>query len=365
VEESRIDDSNLIAAPIELLFVGMDVKEDIYNSDGTRLLLKRGATLGADSLESLRNLNGGRETIYVTGNTYKAMLDNRRPIKADSRKEIEKTSGYAAIKDDTFELLDEIARTKVVQQEALVTVSTELSSRLEVNSPSLILSLINALAPVDEYLQRHCVNVSLLNGLQGRWLGLPKKEVDRLVLVGLLHDCGKALIPPQVLNAPRKLTGVEFEVIKMHTVYSYELLTDFPEAVRRAARCHHEKITGGGYPDRLPREKISLDARITAVSDIYDAMVSQRAYKKPRSPFSIMAMLVELKDSDLDARLVDVFVKHMPQELINKPVVMSNGTVGAIRSIDPDDIEYHVVEINGNVIKSGKQLFCTSMYNEE
>jgi len=241
----------------------------------------------------------------------------------------------------------------------------ELSDRLEVNSPSLILSLINALAPVDEYLQRHCVNVSLLNGLQAQWLGMPKHDVDRLVLAGLLHDCGKALMPPRVLNAPRKLTLIEFEVIKMHVVYSYELLENFPDPVRRAARYHHEKMAGGGYPDKLPRDRITLESRITAVSDVYDAMVSQRAYKKPRSPFRIMAVLAELKDIELDSRLVEVFNKNMPQELINKPVMMSNGSIGAVRAIDPDEIEYPMIEVNGTVIKSGGHLYCTAMYNEK
>jgi len=350
---------------MQLLFEGMEVQEDIYDSEGSRLLVRRGATLNAERLASLKNLNGGSDLIYVTGNTYRVMLANKPPIEVASRREMEKTTGYAEIKDETIVLLDSISHTKAVKQEALLSVSTELSERLNVNSPSLILSLINALAPVDEYLQRHCVNVGLLNGLQGQWLGLPKKEVDRLVLEGLLHDCGKALVPHVVLNAPRKLTLVEFEVIKMHTVFSYELLTQFPDNVRHAARCHHEKIGGGGYPDRLPSEKITLEARITAISDIYDAMVSQRSYKKPRSPFNIMAVLSQLKGTELDGSLVDNFNKYMPLELINKPVMMSNGSIGAIRSIDPDDLEYPMIEVNGNIVKSGEHLYCLGMYNEE
>ena len=151
----------------------------------------------------------------------------------------------------------------------------------------------------------------------------------------------------------------------MHAVYSYDLLTEFAEPVRRAARCHHEKVSGYGYPDRLGGAGIPYEARITAVSDIYDAMVSQRAYKTPRSPFSIMAMLAELKGRDLESGLVDVFNSNMPVELLNKPVVMSDGTIGVIRSYDPDDIEYPMVEINGMIVKTGTKLYCTCMYIEE
>ena len=365
MSEENLDGSKLIAISIHLLQVGMDIQEEVYDADASQLLIAHGVTLSADIIEKMKDYNGGRDTIYVTTNTYKALLDRLPPIEAPNRREIEESTGYTVAKDDTFVLLDEIARNKVVKQDALNTVSAGLSNRLEVTSPSTILSLINALAPVDEYLQRHCVNVSLLNGLIGRWLGLPKKEVDTLVLIGLLHDCGKAITPPQVLNAPRKLTLVEFEVIKMHSVYSYDLLTEFQEPVRRSARCHHEKVNGRGYPDHLSSELIPYEARITAVSDIYDAMVSQRAYKRPRSPFSIMAMLSELKDSELDRRLVDVFNRNMPLELMDKPVVMSDGSIDVVRSFDPEDIEYPIIEVNGSLIKSNKGLYCTSMYIEE
>ena len=359
------DGNNLVAVSVNLLYDGMEVREDIYDADAAQLLIAHGAVLSTDLIAKIRDLNGGRDAVYVSGRTYRIILEKLPPIEAPVRAEIEESTGYAAAKDETFLLLDEIARDKVVKQEALNTVSSELSNRLEVTSPSTILSLINALAPVDEYLQRHCVNVSLLNGLIGRWLGFPKRDVDELVLIGLLHDCGKAVTPPQVLNAPRKLTIVEFEVIKMHSVYSFELLAEFQEPVRKAARCHHEKFNGTGYPDRLAYDEIPLESRITAVSDIYDAMVSQRAYKTPRSPFSIMAYLAELKDKELDGRLVDVFIQNMPRELVDKPVVMSDGSIGVVREFDPDDIEYPLIEVNGLVIKSGIKLYCTSMYIEE
>jgi len=365
VDDRTLRDSNLIAASIDLLFEGLEVLEDIYDAEGSRLLVKRGVILSAERLGSLRNLNSGSSRIYVTGNTYKLLIEKSPRTSVNSRREMEAESGYAQIKDNTFALLDEIAHTKTVKQDVLMSVSTELSDRLEVNSPSLILSLINALAPVDEYLQRHCVNVGLLNGLQGQWLGLKKKDVDELVLIGLLHDCGKALIPPKVLNVPRKLTLVEYEVIKMHAVYSYELLGEFHETVRHAARCHHEKVNGDGYPDGLPPGKIGLEARITAISDIYDAMVSQRAYKRPRSPFNILSVISKLKDSELDARLVDVFIRYMPQELLDKQVMMSNGSVGSVHEIDPEEIEYPMIKMNGSVIKSDSHLYCLGMYNDD
>jgi len=362
---SIVDESNLIAVSINLLYDGMFVQDDIYDADGDRLLVRNGNTLNVDQIERIRNLNSGRTTIYVTGRTHSAMMSKRPNIDIESRREVETSTGYIDIKDETFTLLNEMSHDKTVRQDALRSVSTELSHRLDSTPPVVIISLINALAPVDEYLQRHCVNVALLNGLIGQWMGLPREEVDALVLVGLLHDCGKTLIPPQVLNVPRKLTTIEYEVIKMHPVYTYDLLDEFPESVRRESSCHHERLNGQGYPYGLSNVDIPLGARITAISDVYDAIVSQRSYKKPQSPFSVLAQLSKLSGTDFDSKLVRLFTEHMPQELMGKPVTMSNGRIGILREYDVNDIEFPTVELNGYLRKSSSDLHCVSMYNDD
>ena len=356
--------SNLFQVSISDLYDGMVVQEDIYDADASTLIVQRGVKLTPSDRARILSLNSDRETIHVTGATYSNLMEHKPNFEPVQLSKLVEETGYTAAKDETFTLLDEIVHTRAVRQEALLEVSNELSNRLEVTSPSVILSLINALAPVDEYLQRHCVNVGLLNGLIAQWMGLKKNEVDKLVLIGLLHDCGKALIPVQVLNAPRKLTVVEFEVIKMHPVFSYDLLKDFPDPVRQGARCHHEKINGNGYPDRYTLNDIPWEARITAISDIYDAMVSQRSYKNAGSPFSTMGMLRKLIDSDVDASFVDVFVRLMPKELMGKPVLMSDGSIGVLRAFDPEDIEHPTIELYGRIVKSSESLYCTSMYTD-
>ena len=301
----------------------------------------------------------------ANGDSPEQLEDKPVVVGAESLQHLEETTNYGNIKDETFKLLREISQEKAMPQEALRSISDEISSRFEQISASTILSLINALAPVDEYLQRHCVNVSLLNGLIGTWLGLSKMEVDNLVLIGLLHDCGKALIPHSVLMAPRKLTIVEFEVMKMHASNSFDLLVEFPDPVRHAARSHHERLGGFGYPDRLADDDIPFQSRVTAISDIYDAMVSQRAYKRPMSPFTIMATLDGMKSSELDSELVDTFIAYIPLELIGKHALMSDGSVGVVRSFDRADPEYPMIEINGQIIKTSKELYCTSMYLDD
>jgi HD-GYP domain-containing protein (c-di-GMP phosphodiesterase class II) len=360
-----INENLMVPVSVNLLYDGMVVQDDIYDADGDRLLMRAGNVISDLQIERIGNLNSGRSTIYVTGRTHKAMVSKRPNIEIDNRVEIEESSGYAEIKNETFDVLEELATKNIVNQESLLSVSDNLSECLESTPPTVILSLINAMAPFDEYLQRHSVNVSLLNGMIGRWMELSKTEVDKLVLIGLMHDCGKTLLPPSVLNAPRRLTGVEFEVIKMHAVYTYDLLSEFPEDVRVAASSHHERVKGGGYPKGLSKDEITQGARITAVSDIYDAMVSRRSYKKPNSPFRILAMLNKLSWTDIDGNIVNILKENMPKELMDKPVMMSDGTIGIVREFDVEDIEYPTVEHGGRTFKTSEKLYCESMYNDE
>jgi HD-GYP domain-containing protein (c-di-GMP phosphodiesterase class II) len=355
----------LVSVPIDLLYDGMTIPHDVYNAEADILLLRRGHTLDAEQIEAIKQINGGKDTIYVTAETHKILLKHSLSCEVVSQAELEEGIGYTDVKDETLNLLLEIEHASHVPKEKLNAVSESLSNRLEVTRPDLLVSMINAIAPVDEYLQRHCINVGLLNGLIGRWLGLPKKDVDLLVMIGLLHDCGKALLPQKVLNAPRALTTVEFEVVKMHAVYTYDLLSEFPETIRRAARGHHEKRNGRGYPDHLSEEAIPSAARVTAISDIYDAMVSRRVYKGPQNPFRILKQIKEMRGAELEPYFVDTFVRNMPKELIDKPVLLSNGEIGVIDSVDETDPEHPFIRTHNRVVKSSKDLHCVAMYYEE
>ena len=362
---SDINENNLIAVSIDFLYAGMSVKDDIYDSTKDRLIASRGNTLDEGQIEQIRRLNSGKDTIYITGRTHKYIMLQRPDFNIESRNEVEESTGYAKTKDDTFELLEEMAKTKAINMESMNAVSDDLSKRLESTPQPVIISLINAMAPVDEYLQRHCVNVSLLNGLIGRWMKLPESDINNLILIGLLHDCGKTLVPPQILNRPRRLTVVEYEIIKNHVVFTYDLLFEFPELVRLATSSHHERIDGKGYAKRLAGNNILFEARITAVSDTYDAMTAQRAYQKPKSPFRSLAQLKELSPNQLDGDIVRIFLENMPGELLNKPIMMSDGTIGIVREYDLDDIEFPMVELGGRIFKCNENLYPVNMFSED
>jgi HD-GYP domain-containing protein (c-di-GMP phosphodiesterase class II) len=213
--------------------------------------------------------------------------------------------------------------------------------------------------PMDERLQRHCLNVGILNGIMGQWMGLKEDEVKLLIVTGVLHDIGKTKVPEEILNAPRKLTPEEFEVIKKHPVYSYELLGDgFDTRVRRGVLYHHERLDGSGYPDGLKGDELDLFARITAVSDVYDAMVSARSYKGARIPFDILNQFMNAEHRGLDLQITTTLTYRMLQYFRDQPVTMSDGQSGTVRFIPPNDINHPIVSAGTQIRQTGTDWYC-------
>jgi len=364
--DKNINENLLISVSADLLYEGMVVQDDIYDASGDRKLINSGSTLDELQIERIKRLNSGSNTIYVTGRTQNAMMSKRpNNVVIEVRHEIENSTGYTKNKDEAFECLQEIAGKKNVTMESLAEISNNLTDHLEATPQDVVLLLINALAPANEYLQRHCLNVGILNGLVGRWMGMPDRDIDNLVLIGLLHDTGMIKIPQKIPDAPRKLTVTEYEVIKTHVNHTYDLLSELPEDIRIAACSHHERLNGTGYNYKLKNDDIILNARITAVSDTYDAVVSQRAFKEPQSPFNALALLKELSNTELDRKIVNAFIENIPKDLVGKPVMMSDGTIGIVREYDPDDIGYPMVELGGRTVKTNEKLFCKSIFSDD
>ncbi|AZN40249.1 HD domain-containing phosphohydrolase [Paenibacillus albus] len=146
--------------------------------------------------------------------------------------------------------------------------------------------------------------------------GLPPEEAELLKLVSPMHDIGKVAIPDSVLNKPGKLTEEEFELMKNHAEIGYNLLKSSARELLKTAAIvahqHHEKWNGTGYPQGLKGEEIHLYGRITAIADVFDALGSERVYKKAWELDRILSMFNEERDRHFDARLVDVLNDQLP-----------------------------------------------------
>ena len=140
-------------------------------------------------------------------------------------------------------------------------------------------------------------------------IGLSAREADEIAYASMVHDVGKANVPDAVLKKAGPLSPEEWRVMQEHTNWGDQLLnenSDF-EFARQVARWHHEHWDGSGYPDGLPGEEIPLAARVVAVADVYDALISKRPYKEPWPAESALAELRRLAGSHLDPALVAAF----------------------------------------------------------
>ncbi len=193
------------------------------------------------------------------------------------------------------------------------------SARLYRDLHDLFLSttqaLIDALEAKDPYTRGHSDRVASYSVCIGRELKLNETDLKDLYHAAVLHDLGKIGMPDQILHSTDKLTDEEFERVKEHPVLGARLLGNIPllKASLPGVRSHHEALNGSGYPDGLSGDEIPMIARIISVADIFDALTSDRTYRKALSPEEALAELESIKGSKLDPVVVDAFARSIAE----------------------------------------------------
>ena len=162
----------------------------------------------------------------------------------------------------------------------------------------------------DPYTQGHSSRVAAYSVALAKKLKMPEKEIEALNYIALLHDIGKIAIPDSILNKPSKLTKEEFQIIETHTVKGAEMLKDFSgvDGVIDGVLHHHEKYDGSGYPEQLKGEKIPFIARLICVADSYDAMNSDRCYRKRLDKSTILSELRDNSGTQFDPIIVNAMI---------------------------------------------------------
>ena len=157
------------------------------------------------------------------------------------------------------------------------------------------------------YLKGHSKRVAEYSREVAGRMGMSEDDCQAVYFAGLLHDIGKIGIPNSILDKQQKLTDEEYDVIKRHCLLGSEILKSMsavPE-LAQVARWHHERYDGSGYPDGLKGEEIPIFARIISVCDTYDAMSSERSYRKPLLREEIIGQLVKYRGIQFDPKVVD------------------------------------------------------------
>ena len=185
----------------------------------------------------------------------------------------------------------------------------------------------------DDYTYMHSVAVCAMMVALGRQLGFDDAQTRSAGLAGLLHDLGKAVMPPLILNKPSKLTEAEFGVIKSHPVEGYSMLLNgekIDPVALDVCLHHHEKMDGSGYPKGLKGDEISLLAKMGAVCDVYDAITSNRAYKTGWDPAESLRKMAEWSKGHFDPAVFQAFVKSMGIYPVGSLVLMKSGRIGVV-----------------------------------
>jgi putative nucleotidyltransferase with HDIG domain len=154
----------------------------------------------------------------------------------------------------------------------------------------------------------HSRRVAAYSGELANWLGLSPEESTRVAQAGTVHDIGKSCVPETVLNKPGPLTSREQELVRQHAVTGAAMVAGLGDRDLAAfVRHHHERFDGGGYPDRLAGADIPLGARIIAVADTFDALTSNRPYRRAIGHLEALKVLDTEAGSQLDPDVVSSF----------------------------------------------------------
>ncbi|MFA5800942.1 MAG: HD domain-containing phosphohydrolase [Thermoleophilia bacterium] len=174
-----------------------------------------------------------------------------------------------------------------------------------------VMALAEALDAKDTYTNGHSKRVTEIAVTLATERGLASEAIDKIRFAGLVHDIGKIGVPEEILLKPGKLTNEEFDRIKEHSAAGEKILKPIirDREILEMVRYHHERYSGGGYPEGRKKEDIPLGARIIAVADAFDAMTSNRPYREALSPEKARNQLLANKGSQFDPELVDLFIK--------------------------------------------------------
>ena len=183
------------------------------------------------------------------------------------------------------------------------------TTRLESDFLDVVRRWGESIESKDHYTQGHCERVADLACALAAEAGLDQKSLFWFRIGALLHDVGKLMIPPEILNKPGRLTAEEWVMIKKHPVWGVEMLADidFPWDVRPIVESHHERWDGAGYPHGLKGEEIPRTARILCIADVYDALTSERSYKKAVSHEQALDMMRSDVGHQFDPELFPLF----------------------------------------------------------
>lgn len=322
---------------INNLVPGMIIATTLYDNNDT-ILLKANHKLTSHNIKRIRRLD--YDGLYIYENDEVAV--HNELISEQTR-------------------IDTLKALKRLNIEKCLYLANEIVDEIRCSN-SLLVETIN-LSSYDNYTYIHSINVDVLSVITGIALGFTDLQLRNLSQAALLHDLGKTCISKDIINKPGPLSAEEFEEIKKHPHYGYELLKDndnISSVVRNAVYSHHENEDGTGYPRGLKSDKIHLFAKIIHVADVYDALTAKRIYKDPLNPADALEFLMAHAGSMFDKTIIEAFIKHIAPYPVGTSIVLSTGQKALVIKNNEEFLTRPIVKLdNGTVINLQSTLNIT------
>jgi len=348
---------------------GMIIDQSIIDRSG-RILIARGTPLDDYLISALLKL--GVTSIYIREGEEDPE-DADTPIAPQILNAIEKLK----VPDRSKVTLSESVKKRVSEgiqylysntnSEAFTNTANTIANDLmkAISDNDAIAVDISTLKISDEYTFKHSVDVATMAMIIARKHGLSDKEVYEVGISGLLHDVGKSQIPNEILNKAGRLDEDEFALMKQHSLLGYKILKekgDILPIISLGVLQHHEKISGLGYPLGLTGDKITLYAKILSVADIYDALVTERPYKKAFSQRDAIEIIMSMTP-DLDVNVIESFLSSIILYPVGCTVELSNGEKARVVENSSEYIlRPKVVGLkSGKIYDLAKDIDCTSI----
>ncbi len=298
--------------------LGSNITDDIFNSKGA-LLIKGGTEVTEKIISLLKGYHGKiRINIDVSEDVA---------IKCNNTEEQDKMFKLSqSIKERTLasvELMYSGDDPETLSNSAM-SAASEILQSLDHNK-SVVFS-VDALKVSDEYTFKHCVDVGAISMIVAQKLGETTRFLQDIALAGVLHDLGKSKIPNEILNKPARLTDEEWEIMRLHPIYSYKMIAHIDtisKEVKHAVFEHHENIDGTGYPLGIKGDTICKMAKILAVADVYDALVTERPYKEAKNPADALEIMMGMSNK-FDIEILKTFINCVILYPIGSTIKLSN-----------------------------------------
>ncbi|MFA5527780.1 MAG: HD-GYP domain-containing protein [Peptostreptococcales bacterium] len=315
--------------PSACLYPGMKIGKSLYGNDGI-LMLREGQVLtnvNIDRINKLQLLGVYIDDDISNNIEIESIIDNQLRYKAiASVKEIfalTEKGNSGDVKGQGHSIRDRIIEAKKM--------IGDIVDEIMINK-DLLINMID-LKVFDDYTYYHCVNVAVLSIVIGVGLKLDRSEICKLGLGALLHDIGKIFVDKEILNKPSKLEKNEIQEVQEHPEKGYKYLRqewEIPLSAYLAVLDHHECYDGSGYPKGKKAENIHLFGRIICIADVYDALISDRPYRKAMLPSDAIEYIMYKTGSMFDPEIVDVFLDKVVPYPLGTCVRLSNGLKGIV-----------------------------------